>query len=78
MGAPLYIIPLAKLTSDFGILGPLRSGNVMVEYDIHLRLVPTSKLDIHKVFEILVCCLIEIWQNPYIVPLARLAKDLRD
>jgi hypothetical protein len=51
-GTPFYIVPRAKLAPDFGILGPLWSGNVMVEDDIHLRLLPTSILDIYKVFEV--------------------------
>ncbi len=49
-----YILPPAKLAPDFGILGPLWSENGMVEDDIHLRLLPTSILDIHRVFEVLV------------------------
>ena len=61
----------------FGILGPLClwSEKVTVEDDIHLRLLPTSILDIHKVFEVFVCCLTGIWGHPYIVPPAKLAQD---
>jgi hypothetical protein len=66
---------MTKLAPDFGILGPLWSGNVMVEDDIHLRLLPTSILDIHKVFEVLVCYLKGIWGHPYIVPLSQVAND---
>ena len=32
-------------------------SNVMVEADIHLRLLHTSILDIYKVFETIVCCI---------------------
>ncbi len=49
------------MAPDFGVLGPLWSGNVMVKDDIHLRLLPTSIIDIHKVFEVLVCGLTGIW-----------------
>jgi hypothetical protein len=48
----------------------------MVEADIHLRLLPTSSLDIYKVFELLVCCLKGLWLHPYTVTLAKLAPDL--
>jgi hypothetical protein len=37
----------------------------MVEADIHLRLVPTSIADIYNMFELLVCCLTDIWEHPY-------------
>jgi hypothetical protein len=75
MGAPFYIVPLAKLAPDFGILDPLClwSEKVMVEDDIHLRLLPTSIFDIHKVFEVLVCYLTGIWGHPYIFPLDKVA-----
>jgi hypothetical protein len=75
MGATFYIIPTAKLAPDFGIMGPMWSGKVMVEDDIHLRLLPTSILDTNKMVEVLVCCLTGIWGHPYIVPLAKLAQD---
>jgi hypothetical protein len=52
---PPYINPPAKLATDFEIQGPLKSGNVMADDDIHLRLLPTSILGIHKVFALLVC-----------------------
>jgi hypothetical protein len=45
----------------------------MVEADIHLRLNPTSILNIYKVFEVLVCCLAGIWVHPYFIPPAKLA-----
>jgi hypothetical protein len=47
----------------------------MVETDIHLRLLPTSILDIHNVLESLVCCLADIRVHPYIVIPAKLAPD---
>ncbi len=65
--------------------GPPNSGswvewkwchNVMVEADIHLRLLHTSILDIYKVFELLLCCLKAIWLHPYTVTPAKLAQDL--
>jgi hypothetical protein len=76
MGAPFYIVPPAKLAPDFGILGLmcLWSEKVMVEDDINLRLLPTSILDTHQVFEVLMCCLTGIWGQPYIVPPAKLAQ----
>ena len=48
----------------------------LVEDDIHLRPLNTSILDIHKVFEALVCCLKGIWVHPYTIPLANMAPDL--
>jgi hypothetical protein len=39
--------------------------NILVEAEIHLRLLHTSILDIYKVFEQLVCRLKEIWLHPY-------------
>jgi hypothetical protein len=47
----------------------------MVEADIHLRLYPTSILDIYKMFEVLVCCPTGIWVLPYFIPPAKLAPD---
>jgi hypothetical protein len=47
----------------------------MVEADIHLRLLPTSILDIYNVFEPLVCCLKDIWMYPYIVIPAKVASE---
>ncbi len=48
----------------------------MFEADIHLRLLHTSIVDIHKVFELLVCCLKHVWLHPYTVTLAKLNPDL--
>ncbi len=45
----------------------------MVEAHIHLRLIPTSILEIYKVFEPLVCCLTGIWMHPNTVTQANLA-----
>jgi hypothetical protein len=75
MGAPFYIVPQAKLAPDFGILCHLWSGKVMIEDDIPLRVLPTSILNIQKVFEVLVCCHTGIWGHPYIFPPAKLAQD---
>jgi hypothetical protein len=47
----------------------------MVEADIHLRLLPTSILDIYEVFEVLVCCLTGIWVHLYFIPPAKVAPD---
>jgi hypothetical protein len=49
----------------------------MVEADIHLRLVPTSIAVIYNMFEllVLVCCLTDIWEHPYIIIQAKLAPD---
>ena len=49
---------------------------MMVEADIHLRLVPTSKAEITNMFEPLVCCLTDIWVPPYTNTQAKLAQDL--
>jgi hypothetical protein len=48
----------------------------MFEADIHLRPLHTSILDIHKVFEPLVCCLKDIWLHRYTAKLAKLPPDL--
>jgi hypothetical protein len=48
---------------------------MMVEADIHLRLLPKSELDISKVFEPLTCCLRGIWVHPYTDTQAKLAQD---
>jgi hypothetical protein len=47
----------------------------MVEANIHLRLVPTSIADIYIMFEILVCCFIDIWGHLYTIIQAKLAPD---
>jgi hypothetical protein len=50
---------------------------VMFEAAIHLRPLPTSMLDLFKLFESLVCCLKGIWVHPsYTIPLFKLAQDL--
>ena len=51
-------------------------SNVMVEADIHLRLLHTSILDIYKVFETIVCCIKGIWLHPYALAPAKLPPDL--
>ncbi len=51
-------------------------NNLMVEDDIHLRLLHISILDIYKVFETLVWFLKGIWLHPYTITLAKLATDL--
>jgi hypothetical protein len=48
----------------------------MVEVNIHLILLPTSSLDIYKVFEPLICCLKGIWLHPYTVTPAKFPPDL--
>jgi hypothetical protein len=48
----------------------------MVEANIHLRPLHTTRLDIYKVFETLVCCLKGIWLHPYSITLAKLPPDL--
>jgi hypothetical protein len=47
----------------------------MVEADIHLRLVPTSILDIYNLPESLVCCLKGIWVHSNIFIPVKLAVD---
>jgi hypothetical protein len=56
-----YIITQAKVAPNLGIFGQFWSGNdaigyhyIMVEAEIHLRLVFTSILDIYNVLELLV------------------------
>jgi hypothetical protein len=79
MGAPLYSYT-GQVGPRFGNSGSLevwkQSHNIMVEADIHLRLLHTSILDINKVFEPLACCLKGIWLHPYTVTPAKLAPDL--
>ncbi len=48
---------------------------IMVEADIHLRLVPISMWDIYNVLESLVCCLKGIWVHPYIIIPAKVVPD---
>jgi hypothetical protein len=47
----------------------------MVDTAIHIRLYPTSILDMYKVFEVLVCWFTGIWVHPYFIPPAKLAPD---
>ncbi len=81
MVAPLYHYT-GQVGPRFGKSGSLVRWkwchNIMVEADIHLRLLHTSMVDIYKVFETLVCCLKEVWVHPYTVTLAKLAPDLRN
>jgi hypothetical protein len=48
---------------------------MMVEADIYLKLLPTSKLDMYKVFGVLLCCFKGIWVHPYNVTQAKLSPD---
>ncbi len=47
----------------------------MVEADSHLKLLPTSILDIYKVFEHIVMLSIDIWKQPYTVIPTKLGAD---
>ncbi len=47
----------------------------MVEADSHLKLLPTSILDICKVFEHIVMLLIGIWKQPYTSIPTQLGSD---
>ncbi len=47
----------------------------MVDADIHLKLFSTSKLDMYKVFEVLLSCLKGILVHPYTVTQAKLGPD---
>ncbi len=68
--APLYRYT-GQVGPRFGKSGSLVEWkwchNVMVEADIHLRLLHTSIVDIHKVFKPLVCCLKGVWVHLYAV-----------
>ena len=80
MGAPLYLYT-GQVAPRFGNSRSLVNcikwcHYVMVEADIHLRLLPASSLDINKVFEPLACCLKGIWVLPYSVTPAKLTPDL--
>jgi hypothetical protein len=70
LGAPLYHYT-GQFDLKFWVFLSLvewkQCHYIMVEADIHLRLLPISILDIYKVFEVLVCCLTGIWVHPYIV-----------
>jgi hypothetical protein len=48
---------------------------VMFDAGIHLRLLSTSILGMHKVFEVLLCCLKGIWVHPYTVTQSKLSPD---
>jgi hypothetical protein len=72
---PCIVIP-AKVASDFGIrvtCGVKMIPLVMVEADIHLRLLLTSILVIYNVFEVLFCNIKGILVHPYTITLAKLA-----
>ncbi len=49
----------------------------MVEADSHLKLLPTSNLDIYKVFEHIDMVSIGIWRQPYTVTPTLLGPDIR-
>ncbi len=68
-----YTVTPAKLPPDLGSqvhLGVEMLPYIMVEANIHLRLLYTSILDTSKVFEPLVCCLKGIWVHPYTITLS--------
>jgi hypothetical protein len=71
MGHPYTVTP-AKLPPDLGS----QCHNIMFEADIYLRLLHTSILDIYKVFGQLLCCLKDIWMQPYSIILANVPPDL--
>ena len=79
MFAPIYCYT-SKIGSRSGKSGSLvewkRSHHVMVEANIHLRLLHTSILHIYKVFESLLCCLKAIWVHLHTVTPAKMAPDL--
>ncbi len=62
---PYTVIPTLLLGSDFGVLGHLWSQNDVImswfEAYGHLKLLPTSILDIYKVFEHIDMLSIGIW-----------------
>ncbi len=73
-----YTVTPAMLAPDLGSRSLVEwkwCHNVMVEADIHFRLLHTSILDIYKVFETFVCCLKGIWMHPYTVTLAKIPPD---
>jgi hypothetical protein len=81
-GSSPHTVTLARLAPYLGSQCHLRNENdaitsyVIVEADICLRLLHTSKLGIYKGFEQLICCLKGVWVNPYTVTLAKPAPDL--
>ncbi len=70
--APLYFYT-GQVDPRFLILWSLVEWKwchfIIVEAHIYLRLLPTSILDIYKVFEPLVCSLIGVWVQHYIIML---------
>jgi hypothetical protein len=74
MDAPLYRYTV-QVGPRFGDSDSLEEWkwchNIMVEADIHLRLLYTSIVEVFKVFETLVCCLKGIWMHPCIIIPAR-------
>ncbi len=72
-----FTVTIAKLAPYFEMLVHLVhlwSGNdyIMVEADIHLRLLPISTLDISKVVEPLFGCLKGLWVHRYTITQAKL------
>ena len=59
---------------SFGSLG--ESKWYMIEASVLFKLLPTSILDLYKVFDPLLCCLRGMWAHPYTIPPAKLAPDL--
>ncbi len=78
MGAPLYRYT-GQVVPSFWILGLLVEWKwchfIIVEANIHLRLIPTSIQNIYKLFEPVVCCLTDEWVQHYIIIPAMLAPD---
>ncbi len=79
MDAPLYCYT-SQVGPRFGDSDSLEEWkwchNVMLETNVHLRLLHTSILDMYKVFELLLYCLKGIWLHPYTVTPAKFAPDL--
>ncbi len=46
---------------------------IMVDADIHLKLLPTSILLMNNMFEVLFCCLKGLWMHPCIITPAKVA-----
>ena len=78
MGAPLYC-STGQVGSRFWSFESLLKWTwcnyIMVEAYIYLRLLPTSILDMYKVFEVMLCCLTGISVHPNIALQAKLAPD---
>jgi hypothetical protein len=66
---PCTVIPTLLHGSDFGVRGHLLSQNdVMMPWlGLRVKLLPTSILDIYKVFENIDMLSIGIWLQPYTV-----------